>query len=231
MHLFIRCQAWNSYFILHKGICRGKWIGMAAAFSSRTFSCKINRILLFVFIFMMMFMTSSALAMLMLMHLLLMIVMARWSMLMMAVGVVLVMIMVMFFFVVMFLMGVLMMWVRAIMMSSCIFISVEDIEDVEVANQSEDRSEQHKSRLFDYLLMDDSTCCFNEKFHSYYPNDSHVQKCSQRLHFFVSECQSLGTLLIAHEDGEKWDHIGKYIREEMEGIGEDCDRVSIVPSE
>jgi hypothetical protein len=123
----------------------------------------------------------------------------------------------------MFLVGMFMMRMRTIMMSSCIFISMEDVENVEVTNQAENRSEQHISGLFDDLLMDDSACCFNEKLHSYYPNDSYVQKGSQRLHFFISECQSLGTLLIAHENSEERDHICEYIREEMEGVGEDSD--------
>lgn len=186
---------------------------MVATLSGWVFRCKMEMLMFFMLVFVMvMRMVSFALIVIMWGYLIRSWVMAGRPMLMFMMTMAMLIVMIVFFFMALFMMWMLMVRMRTAMMSSCVFVSMQDIQNVQVANQSEDRSDQHISWFLHYLLMDDSTRCFNEKLHSYDPNDSYIQKSSQRLHFFISECEPFGTLLIAHEDSEERDHICQNIR-------------------
>jgi len=120
---------------------------------------------------------------------------------------------------------------RASMMSARMLVAVQNPHDVEIAEQAKDRSSQHDLRLLDYLPVENSASGLDGQLESDQPDDRHIYQRSQGLHLFVAEGEGLGTRLVTLVDCVQRDHVGRDVREEMEGVGEDGDRVRIVSSE
>jgi hypothetical protein len=77
---------------------------------------------------------------------------------------------------------------RTIMMPS-VLIRVQNSHDIQIAAQPKDGSEQHIGRLINHRFVYHPLCSLNKQFSSNDPNDSYVQKSSERLHLVVTKCK------------------------------------------
>lgn len=111
---------------------------------------------------------------------------------------------------------------RAAVMSS-VFVAVQNLHDVAVAEQTEDRRPQHNQRLFYYFLVEDAIGGLHEQLDGDHPDDGDVDERSKRLHLLVAEGEVTGTDLVALVDGVERDGVGGDVGEQMEGVGEDGD--------
>jgi hypothetical protein len=121
--------------------------------------------------------------------------------------------------------------VRAPLVSAGDVVTMQHPHDVQVAQQSEDRSPQHHQRVFDDGEAKDAVGGLQEELQGDYPDNGHVDKRSQRLHLLVPEGQVLGTLLVALVDGVEGDDVCGDVGEEVEGVGEDGDGVRVVSAQ
>lgn len=79
-------------------------------------------------------------------------------------------------------------------------VLVQNGHDAKVTSQSEDRSPEHKDRLFYNRTIDDPLRCLEEQLSSDKPDDGYVCQCSKWLQFLIAKGKQPWALSVAHED-------------------------------
>ena len=119
---------------------------------------------------------------------------------------------------------------RASTMSS-VGVVMEDTKNDNVANQSKDACDKHIDWFLNWVFFNHSVGCLNEELDCHNVDEDDIEEGAERLCLFPTESEIKRAFTNTQPNRDERNDVCEHVREQMERVRPDSDRMGHVPSD